>query len=881
MNTLRNLKILKTSSKSYANKINLTSHLSNSSKNNNFSNIFRSNTFLAKNKSNFQNNFNNSNLIYANQKKSFATRDLKFAKQLNPQYNNFNSELDSESNEAVNFNLIYNPESNVEENDINKIFNKFEDPKILKTKKANAAQEVDKSLLEKNMLYIALLDINKRFPIKNQYDISNFEKIIKAKLYKDLNSRKNIDEFTSNLETDGNDLEEKIRNIIRNYKSDSLSLFVSSLSGYIESLLNETKAKYSEYYFKKFVEEIYSLKNFLKSLMDKNEINYYGEHLYLINNKVLINLINELDVLVIESLGKAIDFSADFAKSNQEFIIDSINKYNLLDFESEKNFYFKISNNTSLLKSGIKINYFTKDFLSQNLITFIANSIPVLAKQYGENSTDVATFYYMLAYINLKLKNFEKAEEYLDKCYQIYLKNKKDTQIENVRQSHLNDITHLQYLYMKSQLVGLHAPNKKETFQTLKQASELIDKIESNYYSSIANKNNLFEETIGIDRNNDFSALKFKVNYNLALFYKQYNFIMDEQISFEKCLQINTYALKTNKNLMQQYNIASKFILEMYDKLNLSSNIYNLAKRNFGLSYYIINDKAEQAENLSFYSDLIIRNINNSFDKFNYQNLLNPKSQAFNFYKSTQENFVISLISYFQKEKNNFTIGSIFDEYLQSLVNTDFLQAETLENTYQLLVSYYNNVNNLSPNYSEANKHLIKLRDQLQLEEFLQEELTLLETIKTNETTADEASPESQPEIDEFQKELNDKFYFYRKNKDSHQNWLKLAISFDYNIIINSIKNNEYEEALSQIDFLLNFLNKLNETKSVGSVIEHPYLLINLNLLAAHYHLIRNQKIYSVKYLKAVNSMITRFDWGSNNEINAYLNEMVKLINSL
>jgi len=516
---------------------------------------------------------------------------------------------------------------------------------------------------------------------------------------------------------------------------------------------------------------------------------------------------------------------------------------------------------------------------------FINNSIAVLAKQYGEHSSDVATFYYMLAYINLKFKNFEKAEDYIEKSFQIYSKNKKNSQDEKTREAILNEITHLQYLYIKSQLIGVYVPNKKETFLILKQASELIDSIESKYFTSLSNKSNNLEESIALEKNYDFSSLKFKVNYNLALFYKQYNFILEQQTCFEKSLQINTFPLKTNKNLMQQYNIASKFLLELYQNLNLKRNIYDLAKRNFGLAFYIINDKAEQSENLSFYADLVIRDINRSFDKFNYSALLNPNSSSYNYFKNNQENFVLSLISYFQKEKNNYTIGSIFSEYLEILINTDSFQAETLENSYHILLSYYNNINSPMPNYAEANKNLIKLRDQLQLDEFFQEELKLLETKKSNEQIPETSSPTgtSSPsqEADEFQKELNDKFYFYRKNKESYANWVKLTICFNYNVILNLIKSNEYMEALVNIDYLLNFLNKLNENKTVGSVIEHPYLLINLNFLAAHYYLIMNQKLYSVKYLKAVNSMITRFDWGSNTEINAYLTEMVKLINSI
>jgi len=914
MNTLRNLKVLKTSTKSYANKINSTLY---TKQNNNMTNLLKNNPSETFNKSNSANKHNNSFLLNRNLKKYFATKAF-YGKQKNLQSSEFNSssELDSgKFNEAINLNFLYSAESQAEETDINKILNKLEDHKILNSprKKTSGGREVDKSLLDKNMLYIALLDVNKRFPLKSQYDLSNYEKIIKAKLYRNFNNRKNFDEsFYSKLESDSNDLNGKISSFVKYYKNDDLPNFVNSLATYIEALENETKVKFSEFFFVKFVEEIASLRNYLQSLMDKNEYNsYYSENLYNINNKALISLANELQIIAIECLGKAQAFSAEFAKQNEHLILDAINKYNLVDFGTEKNLSFKTARHSILFNKSISAKkvFFTSDFLIKNLIPFITNSISVLSKQYGENSTDVATHYYMLAYINLKLQNYLKAEEYIEKCFRIYSNNnlnnnsqlqQKQEQTSSSCKSILNKITLLQYLYVKSQLIGVHFPNKKETYLILKQASELIESIESIYYSLFNNNKNDLSEEISLEKNNDFSALKFKVNYNLALYYKQYNFILDQQACLEKSMQINALTLKSNRNLMKQYRIASKFLLELYENLSLKRNIYELAKKNFGLSYYIINDKDEQVESLSFYADLIVKNINSSFDKFNYLSLLNPDSSSFNYFRSNQISFVLSLISYFQKEKNNYAIGSILSDYLQIIIDTDPLQVETFENTNQILLSYYININSPTANYAEANRNLNKLRDQLQLEDFLLEESKLFEakkkTTTTTTTTTEQAGGEAkapsdstistqlQPEpaaADEFQKELNDKFYFYRRNKDAYSNWINLAISLHYNIILNLIKSNEYEELLVHIDFLLGFLNKLNESKAVGSVIEHAYLLINLNFLAAHYHLINNQKIYSVKYLKAVNSMITRFDWGSNTEINAYLTEMVKLINSI
>jgi len=884
MNTLRNLKNLKSinlSLKSYADKIKF-SLISNSKKIKSVSSpILKDshNKFFFPNKA-----IPNSNVQKSI--KLFSTKQSVFQKDLVK--NELNSHTLNEFTDSINFNYIFSPDSsNYEETDIiNKTLKKLEEKSLSKSENQdNLADELDNSQLKKNMLYIAFSDIKKRFPLKNKYNLDQYENLIKSKLYRDLNCRKKLSNFVCKLESDNNDLNIKIKNFMKLYKNDELNKFINEVYGFIEALQNETKSKYSEFYYVKFIEELISLRNFFKSLLLNNEYDYYSEHLYNINNKILIRLMNELQIIIIQNLGKATSFTAEFAIINQEIILDAINKYKINNFDEEKSIHFKNDEYSSLLKSSLNETYFQKEFLVKNLINYVTISITTLTKQYGEDSIELTQYYYMLSYLHLRLQNFEKAEEYIEKCYSIYSKNKANFQEENSRVYLLKEISHIEYLYVKSNLIGVFTSNKKDSYLILKQASEQIEDLESKYYSLINQKNSNFIGENDFEKDYNFSSLKFKIFYNLALYYKQYDFVIDLQACLEKCLQINTLVLKSNKNLMAQYNNASKFLLEIYENLNKERNLYDLAKKNFGLSYYIINDKSDQEENLKFYSDKVIQNINNSYDKFNYSTLLNPKNSSFNYYKIIQENFVLSLASYFQKERNDFSFAVILDEYLEIIKNSDSLQAETYENTFHIFDSYSRYINSYPTNFKEATKSLIKLRDQLQLEEFLKEELISFEekakseVDKTKETQNIE--PETTKEIDEFTKEIEDKFYFYKKTDESLNEWINLGISIFYNIIINQIKSDDYEEAFANINFLINFINKLNESKSVGSIVEHPYLLINLNFLAAHYHLIKNQKIYSVKYLKAVNSLITKFDWGSNMEINAYLKEMVKLINSI
>ncbi len=887
MNILRNLKIIESNNisvKSFSNKLFL-SRYQNPIKINSSISSLKPSKFQIINKNTNKYNLNCNSLFNKQTefnyttKRSFST----FAKEITIDNLNENSTEYKENNssfDVINFNYLYSLSSNSDEANVDNILAKFNDLKILtsikKRKLSNPIKEtdLDKKLAEKNLLYVAYIDVNKRLPLRDQYSLEAFESNIKTKFFKDLNTRNKSDSYISKISTE--ELNNKIDSFTNAYVKDDLLSFTNNLSLYMQSLEKETKAKFNEFYFVKFTEELNSLTKYLKSLFNYEENNYYSDSLYNINNKVIIRLINEIEIIVIETLGKASGFTAEVIKINESIIYNALHKYKIFDFSQEQNLHFKSTNFTSLLEQYNE-NIFKDDLIVKSLVPYITNAISVLIKQYGEDSVELSKYYFILSYLNLKLKNFEKAEEYVEKSYGIYTKKKKTLQDENTREYLLNEISHSEYLFIKSQLVGVFQPNKKDSFLILKQASDLVEDIETKYFKLITSKyNNNINEQFCLEKEYNFSALKFKINYNLYIYYKQYNFIMDAQSSLEKSLRINSYALKSNKSLMSQFNLASKLLIEIYENLNINKNIFDIAKRNFNLSYYIINDENEKSDLMKFYAEKIIENINFSFDKFNLPNMLNSKKPSFVYYKKSQENFILSLISFYQKDQYNFTVGAILNEYLEYINNTLLLTEETYENSFHLINSYYSNIYSKMGNYSEAVKNLIKIRDQLELNEFLDDVFSKLK-IKNNANK----EKEDQQRVDDLNKASEDKFYLYRENEEVLKKWIHLAIAVNYNIIINQIKSNDYEEALENIHYLLKFINRLNENKSFGNVIEHPYLLVNLNLIAAHYHLIKNQKIYSVKYLKEVNSMITKFDWVSKDKINSYLTEMVNLINTI
>ena len=79
-------------------------------------------------------------------------------------------------------------------------------------------------------------------------------------------------------------------------------------------------------------------------------------------------------------------------------------------------------------------------------------------------------------------------------------------------------------------------------------------------------------------------------------------------------------------------------------------------------------------------------------------------------YEQAKKSIIQPLLYKLQNEKNNFAIGTVLNEYLEFINNTDPLQAETYENSYYILSSFYRNVNNTPGNYTEATKNLIKLK---------------------------------------------------------------------------------------------------------------------------------------------------------------------------
>lgn len=940
MNSLRNLKIFKSNNltcKSFTNKINF--------------NIFNTNN--ENNKSAFFPKYVNKKHYYPpingiGLKSSFIKAKLcRFSEAQENDLNNKpnNQELiNQENNGGINFNYIYDLETNIEEGDLNKILKQLEDPSLLApiSKKKTFNEKLEYSNLEKNMLYTAYAEINRKFPLKNKYNIESFETLIRAKLYRDMNNRREKAFYKSKFESNTNTLSENISHLFKHYQADDYNNFINSFSVYLDAVENELVFKNHGNASIEYVQELFDLSKFLKEqLYDSSAYTYHTEKLFNINNKVIIKLIDEIQVLLIDALGKinpeqkhklaradqAVihEFNCEFILLNENIILDIINKYKINEFEKEKYLTFNhIFNRESLLFNKSKV-VFTNNFIADNLISYLTNAITVLSKQFGDNSVNVAKYYYMLSYINLKFKNFEKTEEYIEKLNAISNINKEKLKEENSKEFINNEILNVEYLYIKSQLL-IAAGAEADGYALLKRASDIIENIETKYFSaSLQNFLNSQDNTQSnhyistesafyLDQDYNFSALKFKINYNLGIHLNRRNNLLEMQSCFERCLKINSFCLKSNKLLMQQYLQLSEILLTVYTDLNLPRKIYDLSKRNFELSYYIINDKAEQSKKMTLYSENIIKFINGSYDKYNCLTLLNPKRPAFDIYKYNQECFIYSMIDYFQNEKKNFIVGKIFNEYLELVSNTNPLQAESYENCFNLLISLYRNIHPTTANFQEATRILLKLRDMLNLEEFLAKEMLRFENQKTEKINKDEASqekktpndqeeqvqaqaqeeelnvrfkdvpePPTDSEIDEIdlQKEKEDKFYYYRKTKENYKNWIDLAIAINYNIALNQIRSNEYNDAFTSIQYLIKFINKLNENKPIGSVIEHPYLLVNLNFLAAHYYLIKNQKIYSVPYLKSVNSMITKYDWGSNEKINAYLTQMVKLINSI
>jgi hypothetical protein len=424
-------------------------------------------------------------------------------------------------------------------------------------------------------------------------------------------------------------------------------------------------------------------------------------------------------------------------------------------------------------------------------------------------------------------------------------------------------LNHIYYNYLKSFLVSIFISNKKEQFSLLKLTSNLIENFEEEFYEAEKKPENYI-----IEKDYNFSSLKFKVNSTLGIIYQQYGYLLDAQKSFENSLRINPLFLKTNKNLLMEYLLISDILLEqIYNYFKLNRLKYDLCKKNFDLAHYITNEK-EKEKKMQNYMENITNLISHSSEVFNFVNLLNQKSVKFSYYKNKQENFVLSLINYCLENKNDYNTASVFKEYWNTLYEIDTNQEENYINSINIFNFYKINSNKTNRNHQDILDNLISIRDSLSIEEFMIEENTKLEKINLDkENIYDNYNP--------------DKFKEIRENKDLYENWINFGIAVYYNILINEIKCNQHNSAIEKINFLLNFINKKNQNKTIGSVIDHPYLLINLNLLSVHYHLIKNQKIYSVPYLRAINSMLVKYDWGENTKINSYLKEMVELVKTI
>jgi len=792
----------------------------------------------------------------------------------NSETENFKKEIPYPNKyDAINFSLLYNHETKT--NNFQKIFEKL-----------NSKNEEEISESKKNLFHKALSDISKRFPLGENYSIDFFEKIIREKYYENYEPRKNIEKFNNEIVEKSTELTEIVNEISAFYEKDDKKNFIESFKKLVSAFNNKAqeleKDKENPQIF--LAENYLELIEYLKRLCNHEEHLLYKENLFNINSLLMIKLINELQIIIMELLGETSEITFTSFKKFGNLISEIMNKFNYSDFSLEKNNTFTEDNNILFDNK----NYFEQEnFLSKNLIFYMTNCIGFIKRTKENNSVELGKYYFLLSLIYLKSKNFEKVEDYNEKINEIFIYNSEKISDKNSGEFYENKLNNIYNTYLKSFLVSIFTSNKKEQFSLWKQTSILIEKLEADFYEA-ENKNLNLSKNYSIEKDYNLSAIKFKVNSSLGIMYEQYGFLLDAQNSFENSLKINPFFLKSNKNLLMEYFLISDILIEkIYNLFNLFRPKYDLSKKNFNLAFYIINDKQNQEKNskMEKYAENIVDLIAQSKDNFNLVNMLNPKSKKFLHIKTQQENFILSLINYFQENKNDYATAKIFKEYLNTLYELDTNQEENFMNAINLLNNFKINSNVKNKNPQEILENLNAVKDSLRIEEFMNEEYKIFErkALNKQETVIPE---ENKSEENEIQNEENEnisvkKLENLRENKILYENWINLGITIYYNILINEIKCNQYTEAKDKIIFLINFINLQNENKTIGSVIDHPYLLINLNLLAVHYHLIKNQKIYSVPYLRAVNSMLVKYDWGENTKIKSYLKEMVELIKTI
>lgn len=837
MNTLRNLKKI--------------------SKNKNLQNYTNENFF--KNSNNISNKiFNLGNFSFFSVNKTNYKKIQNFSFCENLQKENPKQEIPlPKKPEAINYSLLYNPETSL--SNLQKIFLNLN------------SKNLPKIEFNKNMFHKALLDISKRFPLGENYSIEFYEKFIKEKFYEKMNPRKDSAKFSNYTVEKNHELIELVNELSAFYENDDKKNFVDSFKNLIKVLNNSVnffnKENESSQIF--LARNYLDLIDYLKNLCEHEENSTYKENLFNINSLLLIKLINELQVITLDLLGSTNEINVHSFRKFENFIAEIFNKFHIIDFSVEKNNTF--SENNILFDNK---NYFEENFLTKNLIFYLTNCIGFIKNTKENNSVELGKCYFFLASINLKMKNFEKAQEFTEKINEVFTHNfdKKEKNSEEYFQNKLNLIYHI---YLKSFLVSIFTSNKKEHFSLMKQASVLIEKLQVEFYEMEKKP-----ENYNIEKDYNLFALKFKVNSNLGIMYEQYGFLLDAQKSFEISLKINPNFLRTNKNLLLEYLLISDILIEkIYNFFNLNRQKYEISKKNFNLAYYIINENTEKNSRMETYAENIKNYIDQSSDVFNLVNMLNPKSPKFTQLKTQQENYILSLINYFQENKKDYNTASIFKDYWNNLYSLDTNLEENFINSMSLLNNYKINSNVTNKNPQEILENLISLRDSLFIEEFMNEENRKFGEKNPKEEELIENNEEI---IDLFGKDISTSkgnlIKGTKENEEFYENLRNFGIAIYYNILTYEIKCNQHEEAMEKIKFLINFINKQNENKPTGSVIDHPYLLINLNLLAVHFHLIKNQKIYSVPYLRAVNSMLVKYDWGENTKINSYLKEMVELI---
>lgn len=826
--------------------------------------------------------------------------------------------IQSNKNEAINFSLLYNPEI-TEKNILQEIFEKLE-----------KNSEENKPIQNKNMFHKALSDISKRFPLEDLYSIEFYEKnFLRKKFLEKNNPRENLSNFQNNLNpsktstsskplkftnifietntNNGNKLTELANNLTIFYQKDDKVNFLETIKNLTNSFrnINNNSLILAENYF--------DLMNFLKTLCPKEEFISHQENLFEINSFLLIKLINELQLLILEQLGQTSEINFTSFKKFENLISEIFHKFNLFDSSSEKNNTFSHNDNILITKENEEKFFKEENFLQKNLNFYLTNCIGFILKNKENNSIELGKLYFLQALINLKNKNFDKVVELNDKILEIFTQNSEKIKDKNSLEFLENNLNNIYHIYLKSFLISVFVSNKKEQFILLKEASNLIEKFESEFYEkNFHNKNSLNKENEvdAIDNNNsnkdsnaydiekdfNFSALKFKVFSSMGITYEQNGFLLDAQKCLEKSLKINTFFLKSNRNLLMEYFLISDILIEkVYNFFNLFRPKYSISKKNFDLAFYLINNNEEKNNRLEIYSKNIINLINQGPDVFNLENMLKLKGFNFEEIKGQQENFSLSLINYFQGKKDYYK-ASIFIEYLNHIYSIDTNMEENFQSNMNLVNGIKIKTNLKNKNHEEILEGLILLRDSLEIEEFMiQENLNMekAKDLKKRKNANAKAKEESEENANKANEEVNNdlefldnfevenKFQEIYEDKKLYEITKNFGIALYYNILINEIKCNRYSEAFEKIKFLINFINSQNENKTVGSIIDHPHLLINLNLLAVHYYLIKNQKIYSVPYLREINSMLVKYDWGENTEINTYLKEMVELIKNI